>query len=175
MVSLNTIKIKDCEIKKNTIMEVGQFAILWNIFENENFVKGEFSEQINARRLNAQDKTIIVANRIKEKLNDEIVKFFSIAIQGRVDIYNFTDNTIEQYVTYELVSDQSYGLHESYRNLIQDFIKNPVNDNFAGCLLAILQIRNNMFHGFKQYSDLNNQIDLFKSANEVLRMVITEV
>lgn len=85
MTSSTTINIKNCEIKKSTVMEIGQFAILWNIFENEYLA------------------------------------------------------------------------------------------NFAGCLLAILQIRNNMFHGFKEYSDLNNQIDLFKAANEVLRMVITEV
>ena len=156
-------------------MEIGQFAILWNIFENEYFVKGEFPEQIKGRKLNAQDKTIIISNRIKEKFDAKVVNNFSIAIQGRVDIYNFTDNTIEQYVEYKLVSEHSYGLHESYRNLIQNFINNPVQANFAGCLLAILQIRNNMFHGFKEYSDLNNQIDLFKAANEVLRMVITEV
>jgi hypothetical protein len=50
------------------------------------------------------------------------------------------------------------------------FINNDINeiDNIIGCLLIVQRIRNNMMHGLKDICDLNEQLELFQAANEVL-------
>ena len=46
------------------------------------------------------------------------------------------------------------------------------NDELVcGCLLVIRRIRNNMMHGLKVIKELNDQIELFRSANEVLESI----
>ena len=44
-------------------------------------------------------------------------------------------------------------------------------EGVCGCLLVIRRIRNNMMHGLKAVSELDKQIELFRSANEVLESI----
>ena len=60
----------------------------------------------------------------------------------------------------------------TYMPIVAGFISSGGNNELVGALLAIFRIRNNMFHGLKGYSELDEQIDLFKAMNAVLEEVI---
>ena len=45
------------------------------------------------------------------------------------------------------------------------------SDWICGALLCIYRIRNNLLHGLKELSELNGQIGLFKSMNNVLENI----
>ena len=57
--------------------------------------------------------------------------------------------------------------------MMQMFLLQIGNDDelVCGCLLIIHRIRNNMMHGLKVIKELNDQIELFRSANEVLESI----
>lgn len=147
------IKINEHYFKQNTVMAVGKFAILWNLFENN---KCDYNCQPN--------KLIQIGDNLE---TSEAFQSFANALQDRAVIFN-VDNF--KYVQNHL--SMGTGLRQEHKKLVCSFMNSGGMNDVAGGLLAIYRIRNNMFHGLKEWSDLDNQIELFLSMNKVLEEIL---
>lgn len=54
---------------------------------------------------------------------------------------------------------------------MQDFIEAGSDWQSEGCLLIIYRIRNNLLHGLKIITELNEQITLFREINKFLEKI----
>ncbi len=147
------IKIHGRDFEQNTVIAVGKFAILWNIFEKNKCCNNCYPE-----------KLIEISNRLE---NSEAFQLFANALTNRAVTFNIDSF---EYVQHQLAMGN--GLRSEHKELIRSFMNSGGTDNVAGGLLAMYRIRNNMFHGLKEWSDLDNQIDLFVSMNEVLEEIL---
>jgi len=159
--SEDTTQIRYINIKNETIHEIGKFAIQWNIFE---YLKCNYNS--NCERIINMENTfenldkqpfILLAQIFKKRASNLVC-----SIENYVKNYiypkenaNINNNDIEKHMPYVI-----------------DFIESNGEINLAGALLAIYRIRNNMFHGLKGYGELDDQIELFKAMNAVLKEVI---
>ena len=57
----------------------------------------------------------------------------------------------------------------------QQLIQNNLKEYLKICLFIVYRLRNNLFHGIKQLSDLSDQNDLFNVANRFLSLVIASL
>lgn len=149
----NTIKIRNENLTRKIVHQIGKFAILWNVFEDE---KCNNRCNNNVLRQIAPSLT---------NINLATLKNFAIALQGRVDI---RANGIEEYVEYILVPDNACRMNPRHAEDVKRFIETDGQKSLAGGLIAIYRIRNNMFHGLKELQSLDGQIELFKAMNKVL-------
>lgn len=143
--------IKNYELSDELIVEIGKFAVLWNLFENYYC------------NCNCSSKTIYnISSSIS--ISDESQAKFAEALNKRRHLFgqDFID-----YITNNLYSEDRQPKKDEINN-IEIFLKQEKVEAIAGCLLSIFRIRNNMMHGLKDVSQLDNQLELFKSANEVL-------
>ena len=157
----NTIQIGYVNINNETIFEIGKFAILWNIFEN-----------IKCDNNCTCDK-IINMEKSLEHLGKKSFKQFAIELRTRAVKLN---SDVDTYVNSYLYPANGARISDIYRTknipVVIDFINSVGETNLIGAILAIYRIRNNMFHGLKGHSELDDQIDLFKAMNAVLGEVI---
>ena len=153
---MTTININDRELNIETVLEIGKFTILWNIFEKE-----KCRNNCNGDEL---------AKLICRKSTNQNWQNLAIALVRRRDLYR--ENTIS-YINDGLSLGR--GLKEIEKICIKDFINSNGQTSLIGGLIAIHRIRNNMFHGLKIWTDLDNQIELFKSLNEFLTYAIREL
>lgn len=157
----NTTQIGYVNINDETIFEVGKFAILWNIFEN---MKCKYDCKC--------DK-IIEMEKSLEYLGNKPFKQFATELATRAINKN---SNINAYVNNYLYPANGARISEidrtCYIPIVIEFIESDGKKNLSGALLAIYRIRNNMFHGLKGHSELDDQIDLFKAMNAVLEEVI---
>lgn len=141
-----------------TIFEVGRFAILWNIFEDV-ICDCDCS---GAKILEVAQKITVVEPFI------QLTTEFKKRAAG-------LKCSVEDYVTTKI-----YPIKRARRSnadiadmpKVIEFINYGGKDKLEGGLLAIRRIRNNMFHGLKGHSELDDQISLFKAMNAVLEEVI---
>ena len=56
-------------------------------------------------------------------------------------------------------------------NLMRMFLEQSGDDLVCGCLLVIHRIRNNLMHGLKLLCELDDQIEFFSAANEILENI----
>jgi len=158
------IRINNTQFKSDTVLEIGKFSILWNMFEHT-----KFPDYCNDQKL------IALANQY---LSSEERKLFAIALQNRARSYQSSkkepikddDSYINDYVNQHLSLGR--GLNKDLKGKIIAFIKNKWCDAIDGGLLAIYRIRNNMFHGLKLSYNLDGQIDLFRTINTVLESIL---
>lgn len=144
-------KINNQNFKEETVLEIGKFAVLWNIFENEKCQNdcdnSHLIELANGYEASKDWKNFAAELQERAKLND-------------TDSNNYVDN--------ELFIGRGRREKLEIKNRVKEFINSNGSQNLAGGLVAIYRIRNNMFHGLKDRSSLDNQIDLFKAINTVL-------
>ena len=139
--------------EQDTVIEIGKFAILWNLFEN------------NKCGNDCQPSTLIeIGNR---QDISEAFRLFASALKNRAELFNM-DNS--GYVQNHL--SMGRGLTSEQKELVVSFMNSEGMNNAAGGLLAMYRIRNNMFHGLKEWSDLDSQIELFASMNKVLEEIL---
>jgi hypothetical protein len=89
-------------------------------------------------------------------------------LRERTNLYSISTHS---YVYNKL----SLGNGTPNKEQIIEFIVSEGRKSLAGGLLAIYRIRNNMFHGLKTWTDLDNQIDLFIALNNFLTYAIREL
>lgn len=150
------INISGIEFNKETVLEIGKFAILWNIFEKE-----KCQNDFNIERL-----SVFIFSKIAELYWVKLSKVF----QNRVDTY---DDNVDNYINSKLSIGR--GLKDIEKEYVKEFINTEGQNSLIGGLIAIYRIRNNMYHGLKDVSCLNAQIDLFKGINEFLTVAIKEL
>ena len=160
----DTTYIRYVNLKNDTILGVGKFTILWNVYEDE-----------KCDCCCTYDKILKSINNIGNKSK---TAFIQLAAELKTRAKN--DNSIDDYVSNKLypTGDNrariSRAERTTYITQVFNFINSNGNDFFDGGLLAIWRIRNNMFHGLKGHSVLEEQIDLFKAMCDVLEAVIDE-
>lgn len=151
------MKIRDFELKDQTVMEIGKFAILWNGFE------GEFCDnKCNYKRL----ETVIKNVRIDFQKQKELADVFEVRK------YMFMQIT-EEYVDTGLHPNNAKRTwtDEEERKAMEEFIDQQGDNIALGCLMTIYRIRCNMMHGLKEIKQLDDQYELFKAVNGVLESI----
>lgn len=145
--------IAGLRVYNNVVTEIGKFAILWNRFEHFHC-----NHDCNSRVIRKVANSISID---KEKMNG-----FRIALKHRIEKHG--DDII--YIHQALHPNGAYRSSDEDERKMLHFINNDINeiDNIIGCLLIVQRIRNNMMHGLKDICDLNDQLELFQAANEVL-------
>lgn len=169
-----THRICGKNINEETVLEVGKFAILWNVFEKTKCREScqadkimeiaQASEQSCKKIFIEFAKTLNNRAKPKHEYIDEQDK--RIHIHCYVDNGLFPNQKSKDGITRD---NRKYGIDIVEK--IIDYIISVGERSIDGGLFAIWAIRNNMFHGSKEHGNLNEQINLFKSMNAVLKEV----
>ncbi len=151
------MQIKGRNLENETVLEIGKFAILWNCFEKEYCNN-------NCKAAVIREKANLIQIDIGTQAN------FADVINKRRIILG---QSITEYITNGLHGKNAHGSLETDMNTMCKFLEQSgdYDELVCGCLLVIRRIRNNMMHGLKAVSELNKQIELFRSANEVLESI----
>ena len=151
------MQIKGRNLKNKTVLEIGKFAILWNCFEKEYCNN-------NCKAAVIREK----ANLIQIDIGTQ-AKFADVINKRRIKL----GQSITEYITNGLHGENAHGSPETDMNTMCKFLEKcgDYDELVCGCLLVIRRIRNNMMHGLKAVSELDKQIELFRSANEVLESI----
>lgn len=151
------MQIKGRNLKNETVLEIGKFAILWNCFEKEYCNN-------NCKAAVIREK----ANLIQIDIGTQ-AKFADVINKRRIKL----GQSITEYITNGLHGENAHGSPETDMNTMCKFLEKcgDYDELVCGCLLVIRRIRNNMMHGLKAVSELDKQIELFRSANEVLESI----
>lgn len=148
------MRIRNNTINDNTVIELGKFTVLWNMFERD------FCSNT------CNPKTII-------KISPEIT-MSDEAQKELADILNTRRTWFEQdlleYIQSRLHPNGAHQGTPEEKNLMQMFLLQS-GEMYCGCLLVINRIRNNLLHGLKCVSELDSQIELFKAVNKVLESI----
>ena len=147
--------IKGNKINGNTIMELGKFTVLWNLFER-NF----FSNNCNPGKIKEVASKIII--------NSEAIKEFADVLNKRRELF---EQEIIDYIETGLYPNGAHQGRNEDNEMMQQFMGQNGEYTNCGCLLAINRIRNNLLHGLKCVSELDDQIELFKAVNKILENV----
>lgn len=177
------MKIKGIDFKEEVIGELGRFVVLWNMFENQ-----YFSCMMNDQKIIDNSKDLTVPddkyNAFKLSLVSRM-KGYKKEIQQFIESELFASKTQEEkdYFSSELYVKGSFydqlpneKKKEKYKKVMTqisyliDFLtKDEVN--ICGCLFAMYRIRNNLMHGIKAAYHFSNQLDIFRSMNDVLESI----
>ena len=151
------MQIKGRNLKNETVLEIGKFAILWNCFEKEYCNN-------NCKAAVIREKANLIQIDIGTQAN-----FADVLNKRRIIL----GQSITEYITNGLHGENAHGSPETDMNTMCKFLEQcgDYDELVCGCLLVIRRIRNNMMHGLKAVSELDKQIELFRSANEVLESI----
>lgn len=147
------ISINEKDFEKEIVIEIGKFAILWNIFEKE-----KCKNDCNIDKL---------AQLVKEKETDQFWKSLAKVLKERLGA---RDCNVDDYINSHL--SQGRGMKKLEKIYVKEFIDTDGERNLVGGLIAIYRIRNNMFHGLKDWTCLGGQLKLFEGINEFLTQAI---
>lgn len=149
------MKIKDCELKNETVLEIGRFAILWNCFERD------------CCKNNCNPSSI---KKISGSIQLDIEKQANLATVLNKRRSWFGQLKLD-YVEKSLHPGNARNSSEDDMAIMCRFLEQSGDELACGCLLVIHRIRNNLMHGLKLLDQLDNQIELFRAANEVLESI----
>ncbi len=162
-----------------TRLLISDFAILWNLYEDELYNKSHSIKKIpnvlsNLNIGNDGEKIIQLYNKlviyISNKMEfkyDSIVRNYNILIKkpiiknGEVQYYDAAKTRI-MYTPGEIKEDILKRIMHG----------EDLKDRLYFLLVITARVRNNMFHGEKDISNLKNQKELFKICNETLKLVL---
>lgn len=144
------VNIHNCSLQQDTVLSIGKFAILWNIFESQKFENDCTVNKIEKLKLNKSEQWHQLAEVLKR----------------RREQFGLTEG---QYIARKL---RQKGLNSERIEKINKFLQSGGKTNIVGGLFAIYRIRNNMFHGLKDYQMLNEQKELFDAVNNVLESIL---
>jgi len=155
----NLIQNIEKDISSNMKKELYLFSIMWNLFEdkvyNNNFrYNREYTDQIIQTLVNKSDNNIKV-----DDINSKLLKYND----------KFQNDPYCVYQAYSIRSNEI-----SFKDFAKIYKSKDKNDKIKILILLVSRIRNNMFHGIKEISSLNNQENLFHLANEFLALILEE-
>ena len=174
-------------VNDNTILKVGEFSILWNVFEDK------VDREIERKKTDPayQNKKFVLTQEIHGFITSQInwlnlnntqvaaVEQLSQELKTRANYIYRSEATeirrIELYVENKLFpKEESRNIARKLGDLevIRSFINEPIKENARGSMFSVWAMRNNLFHGEKRIYDLNGQERLFECANAVLREVL---
>lgn len=139
-----------CNLQEETMLAIGKFAVLWNIFEREKCKNYCTASKIEKLTFTTSDKWQQLAEVLKQR-------------QEQFDL------TEGQYIARKL---RQQGLNPERIEKIKNFLQSNGREDIVGGLFAIYRIRNNMFHGLKEWQMLDSQVELFNAVNKVLESIL---
>ena len=85
-------------------------------------------------------------------------------------------NINKQKITKDFIKQKLYSTNRNeYQIEVENVLKNDLHGKELqiGTMLILLRLRNNMFHGLKDCCNINKQLNLFISANDLLNYIMT--
>lgn len=149
------MKIQATEIDDKVVKEIGHFAILWNYFENEFCGNNCTPAQIKNALPNLEFDS------------GKMVAFRNVLNTRRKD-YN---QSASDYVGTGLHPQNAHRTNAYAEQYMEDFLNHQDSKTLPWGFLIIYRIRNNLMHGLKHIGDLNGQLEIFESANDVLESI----
>lgn len=155
------------------IKSVLRFAIFWNLLEADPW----FKNYVSLWKLENSDLHTRIINNLSEEEKSSLnycIFFFS----ERYHIWNDYNLGCRDY------EDSKWGEYQEKLQEIkeeqdettkQQLIQKNMKEYLKICLFIVYRLRNNLFHGIKQLSDLTDQNALFKVANRFLSVVIASL
>ena len=144
-------------INDMVVNEIGKFAILWNEFEKI------FTQYGN----NYDFLSLCERITFEMKACDEL-RLYLLAQK------NYTSQETEKFVNSFLFTTNAIPPKEQKIKNIVYFLDNKgtTEEKMCGCLHTIKRYRDNLMHGIKDLSGLNDQLIVFKTINEILEYII---
>lgn len=141
------MKIRNFELKDQTVLEIGKFAILWNWFEKE-----FCNNKCNYRKL------------------EKVVPDINMDFQCQKKLAEILEAAYEENALYpDNAKTSNTDLKE--KKAIEGFLLQREEDRALGCLVSIYRVRCNMMHGLKVIWQLDEQHELFEAINKVLESI----
>jgi hypothetical protein len=140
----------DTNLSDRELNPIKDFTLLWNIFE-----KMIFNNSFSIPRMS------------------EIIYESDMKIEDFNDIFIYFRN---RYVTNREVNRRFYDLN--FRNQKRmEFVRDTLidenqNDKILSVGIIIYRLRNNLFHGLKDFRNLSGQVENFLNANRFLQLFI---
>ena len=147
------MQIKGYNLNDELIVEIGKFAVLWNLFE-----KIHCDNKCNNRKILEDCSYLYVSSEKQNRL--------AVALNRRREWF---EQLHTEFISKGLFSDDRQANEDEIKQ-IEAFLKQDGNTLY-GCLLCVFRIRNNMMHGLKDVETLNTQVEIFKSVNDILESV----
>ena len=149
------MQIKDFVLNDETVLEIGKFTILWNLFEKK-YCNNNCSPRVLKR----------IAPKIT--IDSDAMKSLSVVLNARRIWLNML---IPEYTQLSLHPKNAKASSEEDIKCMEQFLKMEGEELVLGSLLIIHRIRNNMMHGLKTAKLLDDQIELFKAVNLVIENI----
>lgn len=139
------LNFKD-KVNNETYIEVLYFPIIWHIFEKE-ITDTKYSTQKALRKIENKIDVLILQNifiNVKDYINNKF------DIEYAYYSFHFRENDI------------------SLDKFLKLFNTTLIEEKLEFLLWISYRVRNNMFHGIKEISELDYQLNLFKNLNQFL-------
>ncbi len=155
------------------IKSVLRFAIFWNLLEADPW----FKNYVSLWKLENSDLHTRIINNLSEEEKSSLnycIFFFS----ERYHIWNDYNLGCRDY------EDSKWGEYQGKLQEIkeeqdettkQQLIQKNMKEYLKICLFIVYRLRNNLFHGIKQLSDLSQQNKLFNVVNRFLSLIIASL
>lgn len=162
-------KYIEADVNPDVRLLISDFAILWNNYEKYLFsdFNGNpfyrFSKLINSEN-NSRSVIDRIMNAMTPEYETEILNLYDKFI----DYFKRKHGTFNARLFIDKYSVRKGDISEEELN---DLIENQsLKNKYLFLMLMVGRVRNNMFHGIKQISDLNNQKELFEICNRLLTL-----
>lgn len=180
-------------VKENIRLLIGDFSILWNLYEkyiivvNRDEIKGK-----NAKLYNKNfDDVKVYQEEIHEVLIGKLKKEnYLSSFNGSIVHNNFNDlkdyleenNKVNKLFNANNINEYfhiSNRHRNEYKEVIDLFKRNEYAwddyDKLHLLLVVIYRVRNNMFHGTKIITKLNSEERLFIICNNIITMLLNPI
>ena len=156
-------------INEEIVLEIGKFAVLWNMFEREC--------KCNASYENIKKFALEIPDEYDKTIFDNYINQINIRAK---DICK-NENPLDFYVEHKLYPTDDnrarISLTEKEQEMpkVKEFFKNNTRKNLVGAICSIKRIRNNMFHGLKEqffkefFVTINKVLEYLLSLNIILQ------
>ena len=156
------------------IKSVLRFAIFWNLLEADIL----FKNHVSLWKLENSDLHTKILTNLDEEEKSSLnycILFFSERYCVWTD-HNLTCRNNEEENKREDYKKKLQEIIEKQDEINkQELIENNLEEYLKICLFIVYRLRNNLFHGIKQLSDLTDQNDLFNVANRFLSVVLASL
>lgn len=180
-------------VKENIRLLIGDFSILWNLYEKYIIVvnRDEIKDK-NAKLYNKNsDDVKVYQEEIHEFLIGKLKKEnYLSSFNGSIVHNNFNDlkdyleenNKVNKLFNANNINEYfhiSNRHRNEYKEVIDLFKRNEYAwddyDKLHLLLVVIYRVRNNMFHGTKIITKLNNEERLFIICNNIITMLLNPI
>lgn len=158
------------EEREKEIKSVLRFAIFWNLLEADPW----FKNYVSLWKLENSDLHTKILTNLDEEEKSSLnycILFFSQ--RNRLSLHCKDQKEENKWQSYQLKMKKIWEEQDEIKK--QQLIQNNLKEYLKICLFIVYRLRNNLFHGIKQLSDLSDQNDLFNVANRFLSLVIASL